>query len=62
MKIGQRVQTPHGPGTVKVIEKLSDRFPRAGVLHDVFPGGMPRIFTDDILYYFFTELKILKHN
>jgi len=53
MKIGQRVQTPHGPGTVKVIEN----YKRAGVLHDVFPGGMPRIFTDDILYYFFTELK-----
>jgi hypothetical protein len=56
MKIGQRVQTPHGPGTIKAIETVSDKHPRAGVKHDEYPEKMPR-FRDNLLYYFLTDLK-----
>ena len=52
-KIGQRVETPHGPGEIMVIETVSDKHPRAGVKHDI----KPKVFTFDILYYFFEDLK-----
>lgn len=55
-KINDRVQTKHGPGTIKVIEKISDKHPRAGVLHDEYPMKMPR-FKDNLLYYFLTDLE-----
>ena len=55
--IGDRVTTPDGPGTVKVIEDLNP-FPgaRAGVLHDTYPEGKPRVYDDDVLYYTFNEI------
>ena len=53
--INTRVITPQGPGAVKDIENIG-RFKRYGVLHDVFPEGKPRMYTDDILYYLIKEI------
>jgi len=52
MKIGQRVQTPHGIGTVAKKEHYgSQKKYQLGVKHDVFLKDIPRMYTDDILYY-----------
>jgi len=53
MKIGQRVNTQHGIGTIIKIETICGKHPRAGVKHDINLKG----FKDDILYYFFNEIK-----
>ena len=53
MKVGQRVNTKHGIGTIVKIETICAKHPRAGVKHDVSPKG----FKDDILYYFFNDIK-----
>jgi hypothetical protein len=60
MKPGQRVQTKHGPGTIKVIERVSEKYPRAGVLLDNYPENYPK-FTDNLLYYFFTEIELIRN-
>lgn len=57
MKIGQRVNTPHGAGTIIVIETICNKHPRVGVKHDKFPDK-PKIYKDDILYYFFDEISL----
>ena len=57
MKLGDRVITEHGPGTIKKVEHFCDKFPSYGILHDIFPVNMSRVFKDDILYYRKDELK-----
>jgi hypothetical protein len=52
MKIGDKVNTPDGIGTIKDIEfPHNEHLKRYGVLHDVFPANRPRIYPNDILYY-----------
>jgi len=52
MKIGQRVNTPDGPGHIEKIEgDSSNKFQRFGVKHDVFLENKPRMYTEDILFY-----------
>jgi hypothetical protein len=58
MKIGDRVITKHGPGTIKKIEHFCDKFASYGILHDTFPVDMPRTFKDDILYYRKDEIQL----
>lgn len=58
MKIGDRVITPDGVGTIKDIEfPYSENIKRYGVLHDVFPADKSRGLKDDILYYLKKDVK-----
>jgi hypothetical protein len=53
-KIGDRVNTKEGVGTIKTVEDhRQEGFDcvRYGVLHDVFPVTKPRMYPNDILYY-----------
>jgi len=54
-KIGDKVNTPHGTGKIIKLETVSDFHPRYGVLHDT----KVEQFTDTILYYFKSEIKLL---
>jgi hypothetical protein len=51
MRVGDRVTTEHGPGTIMKVEHFCSAFPSYGILHDVFPANKPRMYKDDILYY-----------
>lgn len=55
-KVGDRVMTPDGRGTVVKHDVLG--LNRPGVLHDVFPDTKPRMYKDDILYYFEFDFKL----
>ena len=46
-KKGQRVMSMHGRGTV-----VGHDYGRPGIVHDTFPANKPRMYKDDILYYF----------
>lgn len=54
LKVGDKVQTKHGPGVIVKLETVSDFHPRFGVKHDVKAKG----FSDEILYYFKNEIKL----
>lgn len=57
MKIGDKITTIHGIGTIKTIEfPETERIKRYGILHDVFPSSVPRMYKDDIMYYFTHEV------
>jgi hypothetical protein len=48
-KLGDRVMTPDGRGTVVCHDIGVDR---PGVIHDIFPLDKPKIYKKNILYYF----------
>lgn len=58
-KVGDKVYTPDGPGTLLVFEDYGNRpfqF-RVGVKHDNYPEKrIPNMFKDDVLYYFPEEI------
>lgn len=63
MRINQRVTTLHGVGTIIKKEFFgSGNDYRVGVKHDVFPADMPRMYTDDILYYFRYQVQVINKN
>ena len=52
MKIGQRVNTPDGPGHIEKVEgDNSSKIQRYGVKHDIFPKDKPMMYAGDILFY-----------
>ncbi|AIF52016.1 hypothetical protein [Pelosinus sp. UFO1] len=61
MKIGERVTTKYGSGTIKAMEgpygTQSNPWYRYGVLHDIFPLSVPRMFKNDIMYFNKKELR-----
>ena len=58
MRIGDRVITDEGIGTIKKIDLPESVNFRFGVLHDVWPTRFNReSFKNDLLYYFPNELK-----
>ena len=60
MRVGDRVNTPHGVGTIKEI-KAHRGFKTYGVLHDIFPKQFSiGFFTNNILYYFDREITKLE--
>ncbi len=66
LKLGSRVNTPDGPGVVKVEEVLPINDEevaftgRLGILHDTYPLNKPKsMYKGDILYYFLRELSEL---
>lgn len=59
MKIGDRVSTEHGNGTIVETASIYKRV-RHTVKHDVFPEGMGRsIFPKGVLAYFEDEIKLI---
>lgn len=56
MKIGDRVQTPDGVGTIRAIEPFK-RVERFGVVHDTYLRHFQGIH---IVYYFKRELELIK--
>jgi hypothetical protein len=62
MKLKQRVITKFGAGTIVAIEgpygTQSNPWYQYGVLHDVFPTNIPRIYTNDIMYFYKKELEV----
>ena len=59
MKIGTRVKTPHGIGTIKNITPYNT-FNRYGVKHDAVPKKIVLSgFKNSVVYYFEKELKKL---
>jgi hypothetical protein len=60
MKINQRVKTKYGLGTIAIIEgpygTFSNPWYQYGVVHDEFPGGIPRMFANDIMLFNKLEL------
>ncbi len=62
MSIGDRVRTPHGPGTIKGIERFGTRPEqfRFAVKHDVFPASRSlEQFPDELFYIFLSEIEPL---
>jgi len=54
-KIGDRVQTPHGPGTIR--HETKGREKRWGVYHDMRPlQPNGSFFSDNILFYWGSEI------
>ncbi len=57
MKKGDRVLTPHGVGTIVMLEPIYNYF-RYGVKHDTWPAEMSEtLFPDKLLFYLKKELK-----
>jgi len=58
LKIGARVKTPYGEGVVKTQEVNGNHEAtnRVGVLHDTFPSDIPRMYKDDVMYFFSHEV------
>jgi hypothetical protein len=60
-RIGDRVKTKYGTGTIKATEgpygTYSAPWYTYGVLHDTFPADVPRMFTDNIMYFMERELE-----
>lgn len=56
MKIGARVETPHGIGTIKAIESYNT-FERYGVGHDSTPDDLDmELYRDGVVFYFRGEI------
>lgn len=63
MSIGDRVETPNGPGTIAAIENPEGRTMRYGVKLDVVPTWWAFMAEIEVYYYFPHELtKSVKTN
>jgi len=68
MEIGDRVNTPHGIGTIMDVEEVSNQAKnvkyktgRFGVKHDFFPTVLyGKMYRSNIIYYFPREINIIK--
>ena len=58
--IKQKVMTPDGPGIVVKKEYEGEKNYRVSIKNCSFPRHRPRMYTDDILYYFIREISIIK--
>lgn len=59
MKIGDRVSTEHGDGTIVYTVSIYKRV-RHAIRHDVFPDNVSRsLFHDGLLAYFEDEIKLI---
>lgn len=61
-KVGQRVTTADGDGTVMAIYHYGfSKGCSVGVKHDIYPPNrVPGMFTDDVLYYVIKEVTHLE--
>lgn len=63
--VGQKVMTPDGAGEIMIFEEPRESWAtsfRVGVKHFVFPVARPRMYPDDILYYYIKEVTPLNEN
>jgi hypothetical protein len=62
IKIGTRVKTQFGEGTVQAQEPAgrSSSSDRVGILHDEYPANVPRMYKNDIMYFFTHEVSVVK--
>jgi len=60
LKAGTRVKTQYGEGVVKVqeINGSHEKVNRLGILHDTFPPSVPRMYKDDVMYFFSHEVEV----
>ena len=54
----QKVMTPDGKGKIYCFEDFRNDY-RIGVKHDIFPAHKPRMYKNNVLYYFRKEVSLL---